>query len=79
MLRRNTCTEAGLVNGAMGTIVGFEWPRGNRTANEQPSGISVRFENPRVGRVTRETTEHTPTMLRPVTSTFKKKKWPLAA
>jgi hypothetical protein len=28
MLRRNTGTEDGLVNGVMGTVVGFQWPEG---------------------------------------------------
>ena len=45
MLRRNVCTADGLVDGAMGTIVGFEWPQVQRTANTQPSGISVLFDN----------------------------------
>lgn len=75
MLRRNVCTTVtdGLVNGAMGTVVGFEWPEGHRTANSQPSGISVLFDNCKVGRMTRNSTEHTPTMLHSVTSTFKSK------
>ena len=55
----------------MGTTVGFEWLRGNRIANKQASGISVLFDYPKEGRVTRETTEHTLVMLCPVTSTFK--------
>ena len=71
MLRRNVCTADGLVNGAMGTIVGFEWPQGQRTANTQPSGISVLLDNCTVGRMTRNSTEHAPTVLRQVTSTFK--------
>ena len=37
----------------------------------QPSGISVLFDNCKVGRMTRNSTEHAPTMLHSVTSTFK--------
>ena len=71
MLRRNMCTEDGLVNGAMGTIVGYEWPAGHRTGEEQPCGLSILFDNPRVGRLTRGADEHLPTLLRPATSRFK--------
>ena len=65
MLRRNVCTTVtdGLVNGAMGTVVGFEWPEGHRTANTQPSGISVLFDSCKVGRMARNSTGRTPTML----------------
>ena len=46
MLRRNVCTEDGLVNGAMGLVVGYEWPGGHRTAAEQPCGLRVLFDDP---------------------------------
>ena len=64
MLRHNMCTEDGLVNGAMGTIVGYDWLAGQRTGEEQPCGLSILFDNPRVGRLTRGTDEHLPTLLR---------------
>ena len=51
LLRSNVCTEDGLVNGAMGSVVCYEWPGGCRTAAEQPCGFSVLFDNPRVGRL----------------------------
>ena len=70
MLRCNVCTADGLVNGAMGTIVRFEWSQGQRTVNTQPSCISVLFDNCKVGRMTRNSTKNAPTELRPVTSTF---------
>ena len=35
MLRHNMCTSDGLVNGAMGTVVGFEWPEGQRIMGQQ--------------------------------------------
>ena len=43
MLRRNISTADGLVNGAMCTVVGFEWPQAdaNRIPGEQPIGIHV--------------------------------------
>ena len=60
MLRRNIYTSYRLVNGVVGTIVGFEWPDGSRAPGEQPCGISVKFDNPRLGRETRGSTEHQP-------------------
>ena len=51
MLRCNVCTEDSLVNGAMGSEVGYEWPGGRRTAAEQPYGLSVLFDNSRVSRL----------------------------
>ena len=58
MLRRNVCTEDGLVDGAMGSVVGYEWPGGRRTAADRLCGLSVLFDNPRVGRLSRGTAEH---------------------
>ena len=50
MLRRNVDTSDGLVNGAVGTIVGFEWPEGNEgDPAVMPAAVNVRFDNPRVG------------------------------
>ena len=71
MLRRNVCTADGLVNGVMGTIVGFEWPQGHRALNTQPCGFNVLFDDKKVSRLTRNSMEHTPTTLRPVLTTFK--------
>ena len=61
MLRRNICIEDGLVNGAMGTIVGFEWPEGRRTEGQQPCGLHILFDDSRSGRMTRNSAEHLPT------------------
>ena len=52
MLRHNMCTCGGLVNGAMGTITGFEWPEGQRITGQQPCGINIMFDDQRVGRQT---------------------------
>ena len=71
MLRRSICTDDGLVNGAMGTIVGFDWPEGRRTEGQQPCGLHILFDDCRVGRMTRNSAEHLPTTVRPVTATFK--------
>ena len=60
MLRRNVCAEDGLVNGAMGSVVGYKWPGGHRTAAEHPCSLRVLFDNPRVGRLSRGTQEHLP-------------------
>ena len=73
MLRRNICTCDGLVNGAMGTIVGFEWPDGQRITGQQPCGINIMFDDQRVGRQTRGTADHLATTLRPATSGFSDK------
>ena len=70
MLRRNMCTGDGLVNGAMGTVTGYDWLGGQRTAGQQPCGINVLFDNPRVGSITRGTSEHLPTIVRPATARF---------
>ena len=70
MLRRNQCTVDGLVNGAMGTVVGYEWPEGQRMAGQQPCGLLIFFDNKAVGRQTRGTAEHTPTTIRPATARF---------
>ena len=60
MLRHNVCTEDGLVNDTMGSVVGYEWPGGRRTAAEQPCGLSVLFDSPKVGRLSRGTKQHLP-------------------
>ena len=70
MLRRNTCTCDGLVNGAMGTIAGFEWPEGQRITGQQPCDINVMFDDQRVGGQTRGTADHLATTIRPATSSF---------
>jgi hypothetical protein len=48
MLRRNIHTEDGLVNGAIGTVTGFQW---GVTEGEMPVAVMVKFEDPRVGRM----------------------------
>ena len=73
MLRRNQATADGLVNGVIGTAVGFEWPDGIRQAGQQPCGISIKFDNPRVGREIRGTDEHVPLVIRPATARFNSK------
>ena len=56
----------------MGTIVGFEWPQGHRRAEgQQTYGLHILFDDCRVGRMTRNSAEHLPTTVRPVTTTFK--------
>ncbi|KAA6421824.1 MAG: ATP-dependent DNA helicase PIF1 [Trebouxia sp. A1-2] len=74
MMRRNMCTADGLVNGALGTVVGFEWPQGVRRPGLQPTGICVKFDNARVGQITRELDGQGvgpgPTTVRPATATF---------
>ena len=54
----------------MGTIIGYEWPNGHRIAEEQPSGLRILFDNPRVGRLSRGTEQHLPTLVHPATSRF---------
>ena len=50
MLRRNVDVDDGLVNGAVGTKVDFEWPEGRaEAANVMPAAVFVRFDNARVG------------------------------
>ena len=59
----------------MGTIVGFELLGVHRTDGSQPCGmhIMIIFDDCKVGRMTRNSAEHLPTTLRPVTATFKSK------
>ena len=68
MLRRNMCTSDGLVNGAMGTVVSFEWPEGYQIMGQQPCGINILFDDQRVGRQTRGTSDHVATTIRAATS-----------
>lgn len=49
MLQCNQCTVDGLVNGTMGTVVGYDWPEGHRTAAQQPCGMQILFDNKAVG------------------------------
>jgi len=70
MLRRNVCTIDGLVNNAMGTIVGFEWAEGQRILGLQPCGIRILFDDQKVGRQTRGTTDLVATTIRASTSRF---------
>ncbi|KAA6421278.1 MAG: ATPase AAA [Trebouxia sp. A1-2] len=74
MMQRNMCTADGLVNGAMGTVVGFERSQGVRQPGQQPTGICVKFDNARVGQITRELdgqgVDPGPTTVRPATARF---------
>ena len=63
----NMCTCNEVVNGAMGTVTGYDWPGGERQDGQQPCGIKVHFDKPRVGIVTRATADHLPTIIRPAT------------
>ena len=54
MLRRNIAITDGLVNGAAGAIVSFEWHNGGDSPlsdGELPAAVMVLFDNPRVGRI----------------------------
>ena len=53
----------GLVNGAMGTVVSFEWPEGYQIMGQQPCGIIIMFDDQRVGRQTRGTSDHVATTI----------------
>ena len=48
MLQRSMCTGDGLVDGAMGTVTGYDFPEEQRTAGQHTCGISVVFDNTRV-------------------------------
>ncbi len=48
MLRRNVLTKDSLVNGAMGTVQGFEFDE-----DSKPKVAFVKFDNIRVGKITR--------------------------
>ena len=55
MLRRNILCEDGLVNGARGVVVAFRWRNGGTTQaadGELPEAVLVKFDDPRVGRLT---------------------------
>ena len=54
MLRRNIMCEDGLVNGARGEIVGFNWSDGADHQHQPgalPSAVLVKFHDSRVGRI----------------------------
>jgi hypothetical protein len=83
MLRRNIGTEDGLVNGVMGTVVGFQWPEGVAVDDpeRQPTAIKVLFDNKRVGQKARQFARerdgivlgdvpHSPVFITPATSKF---------
>ena len=62
MLRRNTCTSDGLMNGAMGTINSFEWPEGQRTG-QQSCGINIMLDDQKVCRQTKGSVDHVATTI----------------
>ncbi|DBA67122.1 TPA: hypothetical protein ACH3X2_001446 [Trebouxia sp. C0005] len=74
MMQCKMCKADGLVNGAMGTVVGFEWPQGVRQPGQQPTGICVKFNNVHVSQVTRKLdgqgVNPGPTTVRPATTRF---------
>jgi ATP-dependent exoDNAse (exonuclease V) alpha subunit len=80
MLRRIIGTEDGLVNGVMGTVVGFEWPEGVAVDDpeRQPTAIKVLFDNKRAKSTTvcegKGTAlwrvPHSPVFITPATSKF---------
>jgi hypothetical protein len=83
MLRRNIGTEDGLVNGVMGTVVGFALPEGVAVddPDRQPTAIKVLFDNKRVGQKARQFARerdgivegdvpHSPVFITPATSKF---------
>jgi hypothetical protein len=86
MLRRNIGiigTKDGLVNGVMGTVVGFEWPEGVAVDDpeRQPTAIKILLDNKRVGQIARQFSRerdgivegdvpHSPVFITPATSKF---------
>jgi len=83
MLRQNIGTEMGLVNGVMGTVVGFEWPESVPVEHpeRQPTAINGLFDNERVGQKARQyasewdgivggDVSHSPVFITPATSNF---------
>jgi hypothetical protein len=76
MLRRNIQTDDGLVNGAQGTVVGFDWGAGGHARRRDPDAIFVQFDDPRVGRMFRiqageEVQSEGPVRIEPVVARFK--------
>jgi len=83
MLRRMIGSEDGLVNGVMGTVVGFEWPDSVPVNNpeRQPTAMKVLSDDERVGQKARQVARkrdsivggdvpHTPVFITPATSKF---------
>jgi ATP-dependent DNA helicase PIF1 len=79
MLRRNVNIADGLVNGATGVVISFEWANGatdQQEKGELPERVWVKFDNPRVGRLqqagvwARDSTAHGPVYIVTACSQF---------
>ena len=49
MLRRNKDIQVGLVNGAMGTVTGFQWPllsKDQAKLGDIPDAVLIKFDDP---------------------------------
>ena len=79
MLRRNVNVADGLVNGATGVVLSFEWldsKSEKQHSGELPARVWIKFDNPRVGRKqqagvhTSDDNEHGPVYIVPACSQF---------
>ena len=69
MLIRNISCNDGLVNGAQGIVVGFQFDGSSNEVNKI-EGILVKFDDPKIGQLYSNSQEHEPILIRKMSVTY---------